>query len=115
MRARHDAGVVPREPRGRGRDLTLRTDLMPDAPVLTVLAFGAAREIAGGPAVRVELPADGGGPATVGELHAHLTARYPALAGIGAVRYAVNQRLADDATPVAPADELAVIPPVSGG
>ena len=79
---------------------------------LRVLAFGVAREIAG--AGHIDLPATGG-PATVAELHRHLTARYPALAGIGAVRYAVNQRLADDNHPIGPGDELAIIPPVSGG
>lgn len=84
------------------------------APTLHVLAFGAAREIAGAAEVRLAA-AEQGGPATVAELHTRLTERFPALADIGAVRYAVNQCLVDDDHPIGPADELAIIPPVSGG
>ena len=78
-----------------------------------LLTFGVAREIAGAP--RLDLGDGDGAPATVAELHALLLARHPALADIGAVRYAVNQSFAEDSTPIHPGDELAIIPPVSGG
>jgi molybdopterin converting factor subunit 1 len=53
-------------------------------------------------------------PATVGELEARLRASVPQLAG-RPFRTAVNRRYASAAEPVAPGDEVALIPPVSGG
>jgi molybdopterin synthase catalytic subunit len=45
-----------------------------------------------------------------------LTASYPRLAGYtGRLLYAVNQEFAEPASPLADGDELAFIPPVSGG
>ena len=80
-----------------------------------LLTFGVAREIAGASRIDLAAEADVPPPGTVAELHARLLARFPALADVGAVRYAVNQRFADDDTPLPPGDELAIIPPVSGG
>jgi molybdopterin converting factor subunit 1 len=79
---------------------------------LTVLLFAKLRDAAGGEAVAVELPAD----ATVADLRQRLAGDFPALAGLlerSAV--AVNHDFADDARPLRPGDEVAVIPPVSGG
>jgi molybdopterin converting factor subunit 1 len=79
---------------------------------LTVHLFARARELAGAPYVAVELPAG----ATVADLRRALADRFPPLAPLlerSAV--AVNHDFADDSRPLAPADELAVIPPVSGG
>ena len=79
---------------------------------VAVHLFAAARDLAGGSTVAVELPAG----ATVAQVRAALAARFPALAGL-LVRsaVAVNQEYADESTPVTDSDELAVIPPVSGG
>jgi molybdopterin converting factor subunit 1 len=79
---------------------------------LTVHLFAAARELAGTDALAVRLP-DG---ATVAELRAAVAAAVPTLAGLLArSAVAVNHDFADDARSLLPADEVAVIPPVSGG
>jgi len=53
--------------------------------------------------------------ATVSELWDELISRYPALAGAGRFRVAVNQEYASDEQVLADSDEVAIIPPVSGG
>lgn len=53
-------------------------------------------------------------PATVGDLRARLSSEWPALR-TRPYRVAVNQGYASDATAIGSADELALIPPVSGG
>lgn len=79
---------------------------------LTVHLFARARELAGAEAVAVELPP----AATVAALRAALAARHPALAPLLArSAVAVNHDFAGDDRPLAEADEVAVIPPVSGG
>lgn len=79
---------------------------------MRVLLFAALREAAGTRELAVALP-DG---ATVAELRAHLAAAYPALAPLlPNSGIAVNQELAEPDTLVRPGDEVALIPPVSGG
>ena len=79
---------------------------------LTVLLFARLRDAAGSEAVPVELSAG----STVADLRRRLADSYPALAGLlGRSAIAVNHDFADDARPLAPEDEVAVIPPVSGG
>ena len=72
--------------------------------------FAAAREAAG--TGRDELPG-----ATVGEVLRGALVRYgePFAAVLPTCRIWVNGDVADDATPVGAADEVAVLPPVSGG
>lgn len=54
--------------------------------------------------------------ATVGSLWERLIADYPRLTGYtGRLLYAVNQQYADLGTALADGDEVAYIPPVSGG
>ena len=78
----------------------------------SVRLFARGREIAGADAVAVELPAG----ATVADLRRALGAAYPALAGLlAASAVAVNHDFAEDADVIAAGDEVAVIPPVSGG
>jgi molybdopterin converting factor subunit 1 len=80
--------------------------------MLTVLLFAKLRDAAGSEAVAVELPAG----ATVADLRRRLADSYPGLAGLlerSAV--AVNHDFADSTRPLRPGDEVAVIPPVSGG
>lgn len=79
---------------------------------LTVHLFARARELAGSGTVAVELPPG----ATVADLRRTLAERLPALAGLlerSAV--AVNHDFAEDSRALAAGDEVAVIPPVSGG
>lgn len=79
---------------------------------LTVLLFAAARDIAGTDSIAVELP----DAATVADLRAELVRRVPALAGLLAKSaVAVNQDFAEGGLFLEPNDEVAIIPPVSGG
>ncbi len=78
---------------------------------LRLKTFGAARDIIGSP----ELSVVDASVDTVARLHANLLAAYPELARIGSVRYAVNEAFAREQDAIRPGDELAIIPPVSGG
>jgi molybdopterin converting factor subunit 1 len=79
---------------------------------LTVLLFARLRDAAGADAVPVTLPPD----ATVADLRRALAEVNRELAGLLArSAVAVNHDFADDARVLAPGDEVAVIPPVSGG
>jgi molybdopterin synthase catalytic subunit len=83
-------------------------------PVLHVRVrlFAVQREIAGTREIHLELPPG----ATVDDAWEALVGRFPALApGRPSVRFAVNGDYADAATPLSDRDELACIPPVSGG
>jgi len=54
--------------------------------------------------------------ATLGDLLADLLARYPGLAGHrGSMLLAVNHEFADPSTVLRDGDEIAILPPVSGG
>lgn len=80
--------------------------------VFEVLVFGPAREAVGGGRAAVELE----GPATAARVMAALERAHPALAPLlPRARVAVNRRYVDADSPVTPADEIAVIPPVGGG
>ncbi len=74
---------------------------------LEVRLFAALRERADGDSVAIEVPDS----ATAGDAIAALGE----LAGEMPFRLAVNHEYADASRPLAPGDELAAIPPVSGG
>jgi len=77
-----------------------------------VRLFAIQRELAGTREVELELPAG----ASIEGAWATLVALHPSLApGRAYVRFARNADYADPDTPLADGDELAVIPPVSGG
>lgn len=74
--------------------------------------FAGHRDIVG--RAEQELTLDEG--ATVGNVWELLVSAHPRLAGYtGRLLYAVNQEFAEPATPLAHGDEVAFIPPVSGG
>jgi molybdopterin converting factor small subunit len=52
---------------------------------------------------------------TVGDIRRILCAEFPELLALRSLAIAVNQRLADDTMTVYPHDEIALIPPASGG
>lgn len=54
-------------------------------------------------------------PATVGELRSVLSQSYPSFKNLSSWMIAVNQTYADDKDALHPRDEVALIPPVSGG
>ena len=77
-----------------------------------VLFFGQLKEIVGRAVDDVDL-ADG---ARVEELFARYGAKHPQLVGFrGSVVASVNQEFADWQSPLAGGDEVAFLPPVSGG
>src|SRR5438046_2193228 len=77
-----------------------------------VLFFGAARDAAG----REELELSLSSQANLASAFAQLLADYPALARFGnSLLLAVNQEYALPDRKIADGDELAVLPPVSGG
>jgi molybdopterin synthase catalytic subunit len=79
---------------------------------ITVKLFAILRDRAGTPELSLDLPA-GATVATAGEL---LGERLPALRDfLPRVAYAVNRDYAKPDAPLSDGDELAVIPPVSGG
>lgn len=79
---------------------------------ITVRYFASHREITGRATEQFELDQD----ATVGTLWELLTSRYPRLAGFGrSLLYAVNEEWGQASTELHDGDEVAFIPPVSGG
>jgi molybdopterin synthase catalytic subunit len=78
---------------------------------LRVLCFGRLRDLIA-PELVIELAA----PATIGDLWQTLRQSYPALAPYeGSVAIAVNQAFSSSSTTLAEGDEIALLPPVSGG
>jgi molybdopterin converting factor subunit 1 len=74
--------------------------------------FAAAREMAGASEAVVDLP----GGATLADLRSALADLHPRLAPLlGRSLVAINGQYADDACELQESDEVAVIPPVSGG
>lgn len=83
---------------------------------LQVLYFAGLREKLGRGGEELDLPA---GVVDVAGLRGWLVAREgvwrEALAGRNGLRVAVNQDMADEATPLKAGDEVAFFPPVTGG
>jgi molybdopterin synthase catalytic subunit len=79
---------------------------------LTVRLFAAFRERAGSPQLVVDLPEN----ATAACVVEAVVARVPSLAGVaGAARPVVNQEFVGLDAPVRAGDDVALLPPVSGG
>ncbi len=79
---------------------------------VTVRFFAGHRDIVGKATAQYTL-AEG---ATLGQLWEQLVAEYPRLAGYtGRLLFAVNQQFGQPTTVLADGDEVAFIPPVSGG
>ena len=79
---------------------------------ITILFLGPARDYAGAEEAHLTL----GDGATVAQARVALADAFPTLsAALPAVRFAVNETFVDDDAALADGDELALIPPVSGG
>jgi len=77
-----------------------------------VRLFARLSELAGTRETEVEM----GEGLTAGEVYSQLCREYPQLAGFGDIlRYAVNGEYVTASHPVGETDEVALIPPVSGG
>ncbi len=81
---------------------------------MTILLFGITRDIVGSSSLRVPdstaLPLK-----TVAQLKAHLCDRYPELKKLSSLAVAVNNNYVSEDEPIDNFDEIALIPPVSGG
>ncbi|RPE09305.1 MoaD/ThiS family protein [Chitinophaga lutea] len=77
---------------------------------MRVMLFGIMKDIvaAGSLTVPEQL-------SDVGALRTWLLQEYPAMKNLRAVMIAVNKAYAADGQPLAPGDEIAIIPPLSGG
>ena len=77
---------------------------------IKLIVFGIPREIL---VVRkLDIQLEGG---TVGYIRKQLVSDFPRLAGLNSLLIAVNNEYAEDSQPVRETDEIALIPPVSGG
>jgi molybdopterin converting factor subunit 1 len=85
---------------------------MKGAAKAKVRLFARLRELAGARELEVEL----GEGLTAADVYALLARRYPALAGLDeSLMYAVNAQYVPPDHQVRDGDEVALIPPVSGG
>lgn len=75
-----------------------------------VLAFGIAKDIFGSPSIEVELQDN-----HTSGLKQLLEQKYPRLRHLASYMVAVNNEYAEDDTNISENDEIAIIPPVSGG
>ncbi|MFB9862184.1 MoaD/ThiS family protein [Rufibacter immobilis] len=80
---------------------------------MEILLFGITREIVGHSALRV--PPGEEALHTVGDLKNWLASRYPELKKLSSLAVAVDSEYALDDQPLSPQNEIALIPPVSGG
>ena len=78
---------------------------------LSIRLFATLRETLGAQHVTVDLPDD----ATVGRLLEAFKSQYPAVRDLPGARVSVNYEYVDDDHRLQPSDEVALIPPVSGG
>lgn len=76
-----------------------------------IKAFGISREIIGGKFLEMDLP-DG---YPIEEFKMKLFEKYPALIDLRSLYIAVNNEYAGDHSVLREGDEIALIPPVSGG
>jgi molybdopterin converting factor subunit 1 len=75
-----------------------------------VLAFGIAKDIFGGASIEADINVG-----TTATLKHVLEATYPRLKQLASYMVAVNSEYAQEDTPLTERDEIAIIPPVSGG
>jgi len=75
-----------------------------------IRAFGITKDLLGGRDTVIEIQGT-----TVGELRRELSERYPELSDLKSLFIAVNNDYADDDRLLKSTDEIALIPPVSGG
>jgi molybdopterin converting factor subunit 1 len=79
-------------------------------PTITVKLFASSREIIGKDKITLKLSEK----MTALDLRRMILEQYPQIARIQFV-IAINRKIADDATTVEQMDEVAILPPVSGG
>lgn len=78
---------------------------------IQLLAFGIARDICGSRSFELDIPEN----TNTQMLQQLLEERYPRLRQLPACTLAVNEEYAHEPTLLAAGDEVAILPPVSGG
>ncbi len=78
--------------------------------MITIKLFGITREIVGQPILELAEPID-----TVGQLKDFMMITYPKIKALNSLLIAVNSEYAQDEQLLTSTDEIALIPPVSGG
>jgi molybdopterin synthase sulfur carrier subunit len=79
--------------------------------ILKILTFGIARDIVGSSTFNFDAPEG----ITVAELKQKLLDHYPTFGNLSSLLIAVNEDYGDDETVIFERDDIALIPPVSGG
>jgi len=77
---------------------------------LRIKAFGISKDIVGGNEIAFHVTGK-----TVADLRTELNFKFPALLNLKSLFIAVNNHYSEDETPLKETDEIALIPPVSGG
>ncbi|MGN6569561.1 MAG: MoaD/ThiS family protein [Flavipsychrobacter sp.] len=76
-----------------------------------IFGFGIAKDIFGSSAIELQMDAN----ATIAQLKKQLEEKYPKLQKLASYLVAVNETYASNDTILNAEDEIAIIPPVSGG
>ncbi|MGB5369435.1 MAG: MoaD/ThiS family protein [Flavobacteriaceae bacterium] len=80
---------------------------------MEILLFGIAKDIVGKSKIHFE--AGEARPTSVEQLRQRLKSSYPDLGRLSSIAVAVNSEYAEDDQVLQQGDEIAIIPPVSGG
>lgn len=81
---------------------------------MNVLLFGITKDIVGSSSLSLPI-SNSAKLRTVGELKTYLGKTYPKLNSLSSLAVAVNNSYAEDGVKIDNFDEIALIPPVSGG
>ena len=81
---------------------------------MTILLFGITKDIVGQPTLSLS-HSEAQNLQTAGELKSYLKDHYPDMKKLSSLAVAVNSEYAQDGYPIKEEDEIAIIPPVSGG
>jgi len=76
-----------------------------------IIAFGIAKDIFGQQKISLTVKEN----CTVDQLKGILLKSYPKFIEVQSIKIAVNETYASDGQVIQPADEIVIIPPVSGG
>lgn len=80
---------------------------------MDLLFFGIAKDIVGTSQMKMDFGEDF--PTSVADLKLVLTKKYPEFSKLSSLAIAVNSEYAEDHVQLESNDEVAIIPPVSGG
>lgn len=80
---------------------------------MEILLFGIAKDIVG--ESQIQFSESDLVPSSVSELKQMMSETYPEFAKLSSLAVAVNSEYAQDDVPLSGNDEIAIIPPVSGG